>query len=120
MFFVVILFVRRQCGLKNYHRQSAFSQESRPAHEIAASSGTSLDTDKKTRPAKTMAISINIGTNANSAGLTRRSAKWRRGSAALPCQCINVVLICHKFPSAVKTFKPLDNGKIQINLLADI
>ena len=43
-----------------------------------------------------MAVSINIGTNTNPAGLTCWSAKRRRGSAALPCPCANVVSICYK------------------------
>ena len=42
-----------------------------------------------------MAVSINIGANANPVGLTCWSAKRRRSSAALPCPCANVVLICH-------------------------
>ena len=41
-----------------------------------------------------IAVSINIGTNTNSAELTCWSAKRRRSSAALP-QCANFVLNCH-------------------------
>jgi hypothetical protein len=42
-----------------------------------------------------MAVSIYIGTNAISAGLTCWPAKRRRSSAAMPGQGTNVVLICH-------------------------
>jgi hypothetical protein len=43
-----------------------------------------------------MAVSINIGTNANPVGLTCWSAKRGRSSAAHHANA-NVVLICHNF-----------------------